>query len=197
MNVKPQTEHIKTGCCSFWNSALVNQSVNQNVWRRFVVGAHRQMPPLWWSPIDAYPLQRGAMMTSIGPSTPWCCPSTSYAVEVKQPPSHYIFKHLTVCYQIMSPTKPFMYKADNFWQCPICWRWRRCFSTTISARSSLAKQYSVYLKDRSVNFCRSRNLGECWASKVVNLSWRWPPGWPIHSMSADFASTRSRLSVRL
>ena len=38
------------------------------------------MPPLWWSTIDACHLQRGAMMTSTGPSTPWCCPTTIYAV---------------------------------------------------------------------------------------------------------------------
>ena len=40
----------------------------------------RQMPPLWWPPIDACPLQRGTMMTTTGPSIPWCCPSITYAV---------------------------------------------------------------------------------------------------------------------
>ena len=54
--------------------------VCQNPWRPGVAGVSRQMSPLWWSPIDACPLQRGAKMTSTGPSTPWCCPSTIYAV---------------------------------------------------------------------------------------------------------------------
>ena len=35
----------------------INQSINQNPWRPSVVGVPRQMPPLWWPPIDACPLQ--------------------------------------------------------------------------------------------------------------------------------------------
>ena len=62
---------------------ITNQSINQNSWRPDVVGVPRLMHPLWWSPIDACHLQRVAMMTSTGSSIPWCCPSTIYAVYLR------------------------------------------------------------------------------------------------------------------
>ena len=58
----------------------IKQAINQNPWRPGIAGVPWQMLPLWWSPIDACPLQCGAMMTSTGPSTPWCYPSTIYTV---------------------------------------------------------------------------------------------------------------------
>ena len=81
--------HISKTCNQFINPWRMNdftgfnQSINQSKpvtpRRRWV---HRQMLPLWWSPIDACPLLCGAMMTSTCPSMPWCCPSTIYAVHL-------------------------------------------------------------------------------------------------------------------
>ena len=56
---------------------LVNQSKPATPGRR---SGTRQMFPPWRPPIDACPLQPRAMTTSTGPSFPWCCPSTIYAV---------------------------------------------------------------------------------------------------------------------
>ena len=55
-------------------SLAILQSINQNPWPSGFVGALRQMSLLWWPPIDACLLQRGAMMTSTDPSIPWCLP---------------------------------------------------------------------------------------------------------------------------
>ena len=62
------------------NTKLHWRAINQSkpMTGRGVVGVPRQMPQLWWSPIDTCPLQCRAHID--WPIHPWCCPSTIYAV---------------------------------------------------------------------------------------------------------------------